>query len=160
MKKLASSIIGGIAGAVALNILHQTVRQFRHDAPRVDLIGEEGLTIAMKKASLEPLKGNALFAATMAADLLSNAAYYTMIGLGKKKYLLYHGAAHGLCAGIGAADPHQTHGPQRRARHPDRRHQSHDRRLVHHRRHRRRSHYESLTNLKIDKPLCNPFILK
>jgi hypothetical protein len=56
----------------------------------------------MKKASLEPLKGNALFAATMAADLLSNAAYYTMIGLGKKKYLLYHGAAHGLCAGIGA----------------------------------------------------------
>lgn len=102
MNKLTSSIIGGIAGAVALNILHQTVKQFVHDAPRVDLVGEEALTIGLEKAGLEPLSGDALFSATLAADLISNAAYYSVIGLGKRKYLPYHGLAHGLCAGIGA----------------------------------------------------------
>jgi hypothetical protein len=102
MNKLASSMIGGIAGAVALNILHQTVKQFVPDAPRVDLVGEEALKLGMEKAGLEPLTGDALFSATLAGDLLSNAAYYSMIGLGKRKYLPYHGLAHGFCAGIGA----------------------------------------------------------
>jgi hypothetical protein len=100
--KIIQNIIGGLAGAVALNILHQAVKQFDHDAPRVDLVGEEALTKGMKAMGLTPPTGNALFAATLAGDLISNAAYYSMIGLGKKKYLLYHGAAHGLCAGIGA----------------------------------------------------------
>jgi hypothetical protein len=100
--KILHHIIGGLAGTVALNILHQAVKQFDHDAPRVDLVGEEALTKGMKAMGLTPPTGNALFVATLAGDLFSNAAYYSMIGLGKKKYLLYHGAAHGLCAGIGA----------------------------------------------------------
>lgn len=95
-------MIGGVAGAVALNILHQAVKSFDHDAPRVDLIGEEALSKGMEKIGLVPLTGDTLFSATLAADLLSNAAYYSMIGLGKRKYLVYHGLAHGLCAGIGA----------------------------------------------------------
>jgi len=102
MKRFTTSIIGGIAGAVTLNILHQTAKQVCSEAPRVDLVGEEALSKGLKHMGIRPPQGNALFTATLAADLLSNAAYYTMIGLGKKKYLLYHGAAHGLCAGIGA----------------------------------------------------------
>lgn len=102
MKKLSSSIIGGIAGAVALNILHQVVKQFDHDAPRVDLVGEEALSKGLEKINREPPTGNSLFAATLAADLVSNAAYYSMIGLGKRKYLPLAGAASGLAAGIGA----------------------------------------------------------
>jgi hypothetical protein len=100
--KIIQNIIGGLAGAVALNILHQAVKQFDHEAPRVDLVGEEALTKGMEAMGLTPPTGKALFAATLAGDLISNAAYYSMIGLGKTKYLLYHGAAHGLCAGIGA----------------------------------------------------------
>jgi hypothetical protein len=102
MKRFTTSIIGGIAGAVALNIVHQTVKQFYSKAPRVDFVGEEALSKGLKQAGIQPPHGKALFIATLAADLLSNAAYYTMIGLGKRKHLLYHGAAHGLCAGIGA----------------------------------------------------------
>jgi hypothetical protein len=102
MKRLTSSFIGGIAGAVALNILHQVVKQFDQKAPHVDLIGEEALSNGLKKIGIKLPVGDQLFSATLAADLVSNAAYYSMIGLGKKKYLLYHGAAHGLCAGIGA----------------------------------------------------------
>jgi hypothetical protein len=53
-------------------------------------------------AGIEPPTDNALFTATLAVDVLSNAAYFSLIGFGKKKYLAYYGIAHGLCAGIGA----------------------------------------------------------
>lgn len=102
MKKLTSSLIGGIAGAVALNLLHQIVQHFDHDAPRVDLVGEEALTKCLNIAGVGPVTGNNLFVATLAADLLSNGAYYSLIGFGKKTNLPYHGLAHGLCAGLGA----------------------------------------------------------
>jgi hypothetical protein len=99
--RIIENIIGGLAGAVALNILHQTVKQFVHDAPRVDLVGEEALSKGLEKIGIDPPTGNTLFAATLAADVVSNAAYYSVIGLGKK-HLLYHGAAHGFAAGMGA----------------------------------------------------------
>lgn len=84
MKKLTSGIFGGIAGAMALNILHQVAMRFDHEAPRVDLIGEEALSKGLKKIGIEPPTGNTWFAAMLTADLLSNAAYYSMIGLGKR----------------------------------------------------------------------------
>src|ERR1700759_2151951 len=97
MKRIMSSFIGGIAGASALNVLHQTFAQIDHEAPRVDLIGEE----AMKKLGTN-LSGNALFTATLAADLLSNAAYYSLAGLAKKRYILPASTALGFAAGFGA----------------------------------------------------------
>ncbi|NCD69134.1 hypothetical protein [Mucilaginibacter agri] len=102
MKRLASSIIGGIAGTVALNILHQAVKKFDHDAPRVDLVGEEAMTKGLEKAGIAAPTGDKLFMITMAADLISNAAYYSMIGTGKRKQLPYIGAITGLVAGVGA----------------------------------------------------------
>jgi hypothetical protein len=102
MKKIISNIIGGLAGAVALNIIHQTVKSFDHDAPRVDLVGEEALTKGMEAMGVTPPTGNALFAATMAGDIISNALYYSTIGLGRKKFILLRGTAIGLTAGVGA----------------------------------------------------------
>lgn len=102
MKKIISSMMGGIAGAAALNIIHQAVAQIDHDAPRVDLVGEEALSKGLKKIGVKPPAGDALFTATLAADLLSNAAYFSLIGLAKKKHLLAMGAVTGLAAGAGA----------------------------------------------------------
>lgn len=51
---------------------------------------------------LTPPTGNALFAATLAGDIISNALYYTMIGFGKRKCPLLKGTAVGIAAGIGA----------------------------------------------------------
>ncbi|MEJ7768570.1 MAG: hypothetical protein WKF89_12210 [Chitinophagaceae bacterium] len=100
--KVLKNIIGGLAGAVALNILHETMKRMDHDAPRIDLVGEEALSKSMANVGLEPLKGDALFAATLAGDLVSNTLYYSLIGIGKKKNLLQRGAVYGLAAGIGA----------------------------------------------------------
>lgn len=102
MKTTISSIIGGIAGAVALNFIHQAVKQFDHDAPRVDLIGEEALSKGMEKLNIEPPIGDKLFTATLVADLISNAAYFSLIGLAKRKHLIGVGAVTGLAAGVGA----------------------------------------------------------
>lgn len=96
------NIIGGIAGAVALNILHETLKRFDHDAPRVDLVGEEGINKTIEATGGERLSGDKLYAAALGGDLISNALYYSTIGLGKKKHLLARGAALGLAAGLGA----------------------------------------------------------
>ena len=100
--KAITNIAGGLAGAVALNILHESVKHLDHNAPRVDLVGEEALTKIAESVDIEPPKGNMLYAATLAGDVLSNALYYSLIGVGKKKNLLLRGAGYGLAAGIGA----------------------------------------------------------
>src|SRR3954469_22306399 len=101
--KIIKNIIGGLAGAVALNIVHETVKRFDHDAPRVDLVGEEALNKLLESSGARPLRGNGLFAATLAGDLLTNTLYYSLIG-GAKKRLLLRGMAHGAAAGIGALE--------------------------------------------------------
>jgi len=102
MKKLATCLIGGIAGATALNILHQAAKYLDHNAPHVDLVGEEALSKGLKSISIKPPAGNALFGATLASDLISNAAYFGLIGNAKRKNLMTVGAVAGLAAGIGA----------------------------------------------------------
>lgn len=100
--KIIKNIIGGLAGAIALNILHETVRHYDKDAPRVDLVGEEGLTKGMKALGAVPPKGQNLYLSTLAADLLSNAFYYSLIGRGKRKNLILRGIGYGAVAGYGA----------------------------------------------------------
>jgi hypothetical protein len=39
---------------------------------------------------------------TLAADVVSNAMYFSAIGVGKKKNILLRGMGYGLAAGIGA----------------------------------------------------------
>lgn len=100
--KALKNLAGGLAGAIALNILHETVKRLYHDAPRVDLVGEEAITKIAKTVNVQPPTGNNLYAATLAGDVLSNALYYSLIGRGKKKGMFWRGAGMGLAAGIGA----------------------------------------------------------
>ena len=96
------NLAGGLAGALVLNILHETVKRMDKDAPRVDLVGEEALSKSLETVGVEPPKGDALFGATLAADVFSNALYFSAVGAGKKKNLLLLGAGYGLAAGVGA----------------------------------------------------------
>ncbi|TDE15360.1 hypothetical protein [Dyadobacter psychrotolerans] len=101
MKEI-TNLAGGLAGALALNILHETVRRFDSEAPRIDLVGEEALTDIIESTGADAPKGNTLYAATLAGDLISNALYYSAIGLGNEKDILWRGAGYGLMAGAGA----------------------------------------------------------
>jgi len=100
--KVLKAIVAGFAGAAALNILHETVRRFDADAPRVDLLGEEALTRSMNSLNLEAPTGDNLYAATLAGDIISNGIYYSAIGMAGSKNIYLKGAVAGLTAGLGA----------------------------------------------------------
>ena len=100
--KLLKSLLAGFAGAGALNILHESVRRIDPDAPRIDLLGEQALSRSMKSLNLETPKGNNLYLATLAGDIVSNGLYYSAIGFGSKKNIYIKGALAGFTAGLGA----------------------------------------------------------
>lgn len=100
--KVLKAILAGFAGAAALNLLHETVRRFDSDAPRVDLLGEEALTRSLNSLNLTVPKGDKLYAATLAGDLISNGIYYTTIALSGSKNLYFKSTVAGITAGIGA----------------------------------------------------------
>ena len=98
-----AAVGGGIAGAVALNVLHELYRRLDPaDAPRMDLIGEEALEKTLEQVNVEPPSSPTLYNLTLAGDLVSNATYYSLIGADKDKNLLLRGALFGLAAGVGA----------------------------------------------------------
>jgi hypothetical protein len=96
------NMLGGLIGAIALNVVHQVAKHYTSDAPEVDKIGEEALTKAFKSVHVQPPDGEHLFLATLGGDLLANAAFYSLIGRGNTKHLLLRGVAFGAAAGIGA----------------------------------------------------------
>jgi hypothetical protein len=100
--RLINSLIGGFAGAIALNILHETVKRYYDKAPRVDLVGEEALEKSLEAAGINPPEGKNLYLATLAGDVISNGLYYSAIGMGNTKRVWIKGAIAGLTAGIGA----------------------------------------------------------
>lgn len=96
------NLLAGLAGAVALNILHESLKKTSSDMPRVDLLGEEALqkTIQYFGGNLDNKKD--LYKVTLAGDILGNTLYYSLIGAGNPKYLWPKVAMMGLSAGIGA----------------------------------------------------------
>jgi hypothetical protein len=101
MSKL-KNLIAGLAGAVALNILHETLKKESNNVPRIDLLGKD----AMQK-TLEYFGGHiddkeTLYNATLAGDIVSNTLYYSIIGAGQAKFLWPKAIFVGLSAGIGA----------------------------------------------------------
>jgi hypothetical protein len=48
----ARNLIAGLGGAIALNILHESLKRKSPDAPRIDKLGEE----AVQKGSKPPAK--------------------------------------------------------------------------------------------------------
>jgi len=100
--KLLKSLLAGFTGAMALNILHESVRRLDPDAPRIDLLGEQALSKSIESLNVEAPEGNNLYLATLAGDLVSNGLYYSAIGFGGSKNIYLKGALAGLTAGFGA----------------------------------------------------------
>jgi hypothetical protein len=96
------NLLGGLAGALALNILHETYKQFDTKAPRVDLVGEEALYKIIKSLGKQPPTGKSLYTATLGADIVSNAVYYSLIGRGNMKNVIPRAIILGTAAGVGA----------------------------------------------------------
>jgi hypothetical protein len=98
--ELSKALVGGLAGAVALTIAHETLRRFVPEAPRMDVLGMRAISKTMKKVGTQPPEGSALRAWAMAADVVSNSLYYSLAGAGKDAWL--RGSILGAGAGAGA----------------------------------------------------------
>lgn len=91
-----ANLIGGLAGAISLTAIHETVRQFLPEAPRVDLIGVRALRQFMNKADVPLPALSTQRQMALGGDLVSNATYYSLAGSSYTRGILL-----GLAAGIG-----------------------------------------------------------
>jgi len=101
MSKL-KNLIAGLAGAVALNILHETLKNKDSNMPRVDLLGEDALQKTLKYFGGKIDHKDDLYKATLAGDIIGNTLYYSLIGADKSAYIWPKAVFFGLTAGIGA----------------------------------------------------------
>lgn len=96
----ASSTIGGLAGAVALTLLNQTISKVSPNAPRLDLLGENAVAKLLKGSGPLPTVVQKFF--PLAGDLVSNSLFYSMARGNNSSNTFMRGAALGLAAGVGA----------------------------------------------------------
>lgn len=98
--KRIQHLTAGLAGALALTLVHETARRLRpEDAPRMDVLGMRGLRKLLGKADLPQPEENTLFNLTMVGDVVSNSLYYSLIDTGRQA--VPQGLLFGLAAGIG-----------------------------------------------------------
>ncbi len=104
MTTYPKSLLSGLVGALTTTLLNEGVRRITSSAPRLDKLGMEAGAKSLKAVGADVPAKEPLYWGTMAADVLSNALYYSIISLtgGHKKQRWMLGAGLGLAAGIGA----------------------------------------------------------
>lgn len=104
MAQYPKSLLSGLVGAAVVTGLNEGVRRITHNAPQLQELGMDAATQTLRSFDAPVPGKRKLFWTTMAADLISNALYYSVINLaGKKpgtKWAL--GSGLGLAAGLGA----------------------------------------------------------
>lgn len=73
------NLLAGLGGAIALNLLHESLKH-QTGTPRIDLLGEEAVQQSLKPFGKEIRDKNELYAATLGADIIGNTLYYSTIG--------------------------------------------------------------------------------
>jgi hypothetical protein len=100
--KPTTVLAGGLAGATAVTLLHESIRRVIPEAPRMDRLGMQAISKGLKKAGRKVPEENVLFTVAMAGDLVSNALYYSAAGIGSEKNIWLRSSLLGLAAGLGA----------------------------------------------------------
>jgi hypothetical protein len=67
------------------------------------VIGVRGIARPMRAAGYQPPHYNRLHNMALAGEMVSNSAYYSLIGAGDRAHVWRRGALLGLAAGLGAA---------------------------------------------------------
>ena len=96
-----SNLIAGLSGAVALNVLHESIKNKR-STPRIDQLGEQALQKTVRYFGGNITDSDQLYTVTLAGDLVSNTIYYSWIASSKTSFIWPKAMAMGLLAGFGA----------------------------------------------------------
>lgn len=100
--KPITAISGGVAGAVALTLIHESVKRLVPQAPRMDLLGMNAISKGLGKAGIKKPDNNKLFTWALVGDIASNSLYYSLAGIGKQKNVWLRSSLLGLTAGVAA----------------------------------------------------------
>ena len=99
----ASTVLaGGLAGATAVTLIHESLKAVVPQAPQMDRLGMQAISKGLRKAGVEVPNRKTLFTAALVGDLVSNAIYYSMAGIGDEKNIWWRSSLLGLAAGVGA----------------------------------------------------------
>jgi len=100
--KTIASLGGGLAGACAVTLLHESVRKIVPKAPRMDLLGMNAISKGLNAAGIKTPTGNKLYSLALAGDIISNSMYYALAGTGNEKNIWLKSSLLGLAAGVAA----------------------------------------------------------
>lgn len=89
-------ILAGLGGAIALNLLHEIIRNNFDNVPEVNKVGEEALNKALETVDQKITDQDQLYAATLAGDVISNGLYYATTATSGFNLVS------GVAAGVGA----------------------------------------------------------
>ncbi len=92
----------GLAGSLALTLVHESARRVLKHPPRMDVYGERALRILSRYLGRKPARGKRLHRQALVADVLSNGLYYALVALGRPRRPFLRGALLGGLAGVGA----------------------------------------------------------
>ena len=99
---LVPSLLGGLAGALTVTLVHELMKNTIEDAPRMDKLGMEAIDESLDAAGQPSPSQPTLFKAAFAGELISNTLYYALAGIGKRKTATRKGGLLGLAAGMGS----------------------------------------------------------
>ena len=100
--KTIASLGGGLAGACAVTLIHESVKKIVPKAPRMDLLGMNAISKGLNAAGLKTPTGGQLYTLALAGDILSNSMYYALAGTGDEKNIWLKSSMLGLAAGVAA----------------------------------------------------------
>jgi hypothetical protein len=93
------AIISGLAGALTLTAIHQTLKNFVPNSPRIDLLGTTSIKNILSEFNITPPDEKATYNLSLAGDIVFNTLYYSLVATGKKSIL--NGSLLGIGAGSG-----------------------------------------------------------
>jgi hypothetical protein len=100
--KAIASLGGGLAGACAVTLIHESVRKIVPKAPLIDLLGMNAISKGLNIAGIKTPTGNKLYTMALAGDILGNSIYYALAGTGDEKNIWLKSSIFGLAAGVAA----------------------------------------------------------
>jgi hypothetical protein len=92
----AANFVGGLAGALAVTAVNESVRQFVPKAPHLEMLGIQAVRQLFNKADADVPDESTQYGLAMGGDLMANASYYSLAGSSTARGLLL-----GLAAGLG-----------------------------------------------------------
>lgn len=102
MTSFRAALTAGSAGAAALTALHETARRLVPRAPQVNVIGERAIERVASALGREPPPERKAYFGSLLGELLSNSAYYALVGAFGPRRAPRTGLALGAAAGLGA----------------------------------------------------------